>query len=247
MGERKQQIFVVAMVVMLALAGYFWYPRLVSKKPPVRVQQQEPPLVVYEPPPPKSLVEATPPATVKAPAPKVAKAVKESPKSAKEPSGESTPRVPAVERRWGLEFPPFAIEAEAEEYERRLRQAGLPTLRTTRDVDGGVYMLIVGPLPSVAEASAAMTELRAKLPVPSSPTEGEGGFVFSDGPYALREAVQRAVETRGKGYGVRIVLAEGKAPLYMIRTAARLDIAQANKLSSHYQKLGFANSVVASP
>ena len=154
--------------------------------------------------------------------------------------------MPAVERHWGLEFPPFAVRAEAEEYVRRLKEAGLPTLRTTRDVDGGVYTLIVGPLPSVAKALEAMTELRAKAAVPSSPTEDEGGFVFGDGPYALREAVQRAIEIREKGYGVRIVRAEGKTPLYVIRTAARLDTAQATRLSSRYRELGFPNSVVSS-
>ena len=244
MGDRKQLIFIVAMVIVLGLAGYVWYPRLFSKKPPIRVRQQEPPLVVYEAPPPKPPVEAPPPAKAKPPAPETAKAAKETPKAAKEPSGESLPPAPTAARRYGLEFPPFVTTVETEEYERRLKEAGLPTLRTTTDVDGGLYALIVGPLPSAAKASEAMTELRAKPAVPSSPTEGEGGFVFSDGPYVLREVVQRAMEIREKGYGVRIVRAEGRAPLYVIRTAARLDTAQANKLSSHYRELGFPNSVV---
>jgi hypothetical protein len=62
----------------------------------------------------------------------------------------------------------------------------------------------------------------------------------------LREVVRRAIEIRGKGYGVKIVPAEGEAPLYVLRTAARLDIAQATKLSRHYRELGFPNSVVSS-
>jgi hypothetical protein len=133
--------------------------------------------------------------------------------------------------------------AEAEEYERRLKEAGLPTLRTATDVDGSLYMLLVGPFPTAAKANEAMTELRAK---PGAPAEAEGGFLFGDGPHILRDVVQRAIEIKGKGYGVRIVRAEGKAPLYIVRTAATLDTAQAQKLSSHYRSLGFPNSVVPS-
>ncbi len=127
-----------------------------------------------------------------------------------------------------------------------MKEAGLPTLRATTYMDDGLYTLIIGPFPSAVKASEVMTELRAKPVASSPPREAEGGFVFSDGPYVLREVVQRAQEIRGKGYGVRIVRAEGKAPLYIIRTAARLDSAQADKLSGHYRELGFPNTVVSS-
>jgi hypothetical protein len=66
-----------------------------------------------------------------------------------------------------------------------------------------------------------------------------------DGPYVLREVIQRAKEARAKGYPVKIVPAEGKASLYVIRTAAKLDNTQASKLSSHYREKGFPNSVVS--
>ena len=242
MGDKKRLVFLVFLVVMVGAAAYVWYPRLFPKKAAVRPSQvlREPPVQIEEAPqkPENPAVQVPPPGMAKPPAPQVvAKAAKEHPR-------ERAAAAPVTPRRYGLEFPPLVTVAEADEYERRLKEAGLPTLRATTSIDDGLYMLIIGPFPSVLKASEAMTELRPKT-VPSSPREAEGGFVFSDGPYVLREVVQRAQEIRGKGYGVRIVQGEGKAPLYVIRTAARLDSAQANKLSGHYQKLGFPNQVVA--
>jgi hypothetical protein len=244
MGDRKRLFFLVFMVVMVGLAAYVWYPRMFSKKPPVRrppqvVRQEPPPLIEVvprKPEPEKPAVQVQPPVKAKPPAPQIAKAPKEPLRAPAAP----TPEVSA--RRYGLEFPPFVTPTEADDYERRLKAAGLPTLRTTASMEGGLYTLIVGPFPSAAKASEAMAELRLQ---PSSSREAEGGFVFGDGPHILREVVRRAQEVRGKGYGTRIVHAEGKASLYVIQTAARLDRAQADKLSSHYEKLGFPNRVVA--
>lgn len=268
-GDKKRLMFVVAVVVMLALAGYVWYPRLLGKKPPLRARQPEPPplLIVEQPKPPAAptpAARAKPPAaepakvaaqraspepvrtTTRPPAPETVKQTAKAPaaamgaaKDAPEPTG------PAArgQRYYGLEFPPFVTVAEAEEHERKLKEAGLPTLRTTTDLKGGLYTLVVGPLPSAAKATEVMAELRAKAT--GSPTAGEGGFLVGDGPYVLREVVPRAIEVRGKGYAVKIVPAEGKASLYVIRTAATLDNAQASKLSSHYRERGFPNSVVS--
>lgn len=240
-GDKKRLAFVVAMIILLGAAGYVWYPRLFSKKPPVRFQPA--PLFIEEPQqkPAPTAVQPGKPKPPGAPAPRVTAKppARQAPTAVREP-GRAAP--PAA-KRYGLEFPPFVTMAEAEAYERRLKEAGLPTLRTATDVDGSLYMLLVGPFPTAAKASEAMTELRAK---PGAPAEAEGGFVFGDGPHILRDVVQRAIEIKGKGYGVKIVRAEGKAPLYIIRTAATLDTAQAQKLSSHYRSLGFPNSVVPS-
>lgn len=148
---------------------------------------------------------------------------------------------PAALRRYGLEFPPFVMPVEADEYEQRLKQAGLPTVRTTTRLDAGLYTLTVGPFPNAARASAVMTELRAK-PVPPVATR-DGGFTFDEGPYVLREAVQRAEQIKGGGHGVRIVQAEGSAPVYVIRTPARFGQAEAGRLSDRYRSLGFPNRV----
>lgn len=249
-GDRKRLAFLVAIVVMLGVAGYVWYPRLFSKKPSLRVQQQAPPPLLIEVPQEKEKPVEVAPTRPRAPAAPRTAAKPPPTQAPKEPkqTARAAPGAPAEPRagggkRYGLEFPPFVTMAEAEEHERRLKAAGLPTLRTVTAVDGSLYTLVVGPLPTAARAGEVIAELRAKGP--ASPAAGEGGFVFNDGPYVLREVVQRALEIRAKGYGVQIVRAEGKAPLYVIRTAASLDTAQASRLSSHYRQLGFPNSVVS--
>lgn len=243
-GDKKRLAFLVAIIVMLGVAGYVWYPRLFSKRPPARVQQAAPPLFIEAPQEKPTPTTAQPgkPKPPGAQAPRVAAKppARQAPTAAKEP-GRAAP--PAAKGRYGLEFPPFVTMAELEAYERRLKEAGLPTLRTVTDVDGSLYTILIGPFPTAVKATEAMGELRVK---PGTPVEAEGGFVFGDGPHILREVVQRAIEIKGKGYGVRIVRAEGKAPLYIIRTAATLDTAQAQKLSGHYRALGFPNSVVPS-
>lgn len=49
-GDPKRLAFLVAIIVMLGAAGYVWYPRLFSKRPPVRIEQQAPPLIYHEAP-----------------------------------------------------------------------------------------------------------------------------------------------------------------------------------------------------
>jgi len=136
------------------------------------------------------------------------------------------------------------MAAEADECERRLKQDGLTTVRSVTHLDGGLYGVVVGPFPSAAKAAEAMAAVKAK-PGPPREQGTPAEFVFEDGPYNLRDVVQRATELRGEGYKVRIVQAAGKAPIYRIRTAARLDSAQAAKLSGHYREVGCPNRIMA--
>ena len=241
-GDKKRLAFLVAIIVMLGVAGYVWYPRLFSKRPPARVQQTAPPLF-YEEPQEKPKPAPAQPGKPKPPGTAAPRVTAKPPAREAPPAMGAAPRGPAAQRRYGLEFPPFVTMTEAEVYEKRLKEAGLPTLRTVTDVDGSLYTILVGPFPTAAKANEAVSELRAK---PGTPTESRGEYFVSDGPHVLREVVQRATEIKAKGYAVKIVRAEGKAPLYIIRTAATLDTAQAQKLSSHYRSLGFPNSVVPS-
>lgn len=235
--DTKKLVFVGAMVVMLGLGAVVWYPRMFPAKRPIR-SPAPPPLVQIEPPPRPDPAQAPrAPARVRDAPPATAGAVKaapaETPKSV-------TPKAMEPSQRgiYGLEFPPFVTAAEAADLERRLKDAGLPTFQTTTE-GSAHYSLVVGPFPDPAKAREAEATLGGKQGTP-----GEGGVVFSDGPYVLREVVRRALEVRGKGYEVKIVR-EGDAPLYVLRTAARLDVAQAAKLSRHYRELGFSNSVVS--
>jgi hypothetical protein len=227
--DTKKLVFAGAMVVMLGLGAVVWYPRLFPAKRPIR-SSAPPPLVQIEPARRGAPAEAPPPAAAPAPEPTPARVVHEAPTAA----AVVTPR-----GTYGLEFPPFVTAAEAADLERRLKEAGLPTFQSTTTYGSTLYSLVVGPFPDPAKAREAEATLGGKQGAPA-----EGGVVFSDGPYVLREVVRRAIEIRGKSYEVKIVR-EGEAPLYVVRTAARLDVAQATKLSRHYRELGFSNSVVS--
>jgi hypothetical protein len=242
--DTKKLVFAGAMVVMLGLGAVVWYPRLFPAKRPIR-SYAPPPLVQIEPRPRPAPAEAPPAPAAPAPAPArvheaptaatvgaVRAATAETPRSMARAAAVVTPKA------YGLEFPPFVTAAEAADLERRLKDAGLPTFQTTTE-GSTLYSLVVGPFPDPAKAREAEATLGGKQGAPA-----EGGVVFSDGPYVLREVVRRAIEIRGKSYEVKIVR-EGDAPLYVVRTAARLDVAQATKLSRHYRELGFSNSVVA--
>lgn len=236
MGDKKRLIVLAFLVVGIAAAAYTWYPLLVGKKPPPRRPAQ-----LYEVP---TLIEVP---VQKAPATPAEKAPRELRKEAVTKTRPEAP--PAAEKAaegFGLEFPPFVTAAEADECERRLKQDGLTTFRAVRHLDHGLYAAVVGPFPTAARASEAMAEIKAKRGPAPSDQRSPGEFFFEDGPYNLREVVQRATEIKRKGYGVRVSLVDGRAPIYRIRTAMKLDQAQASKLSSQYRELGCPNRIVAS-
>jgi len=235
MGDKKRLIFLVLLVIGIAAVAYTWYPRLFPKKTVVRR-----PAPQYEVP---TLIEVP---AQKAPA---APAEKRPREPEKEAVAKARPEAPAAEKapeRFGLEFPPFVTAAEADECERRLKQDGLTTFRDVRHLDHGLYAAVIGPFPTAAKASEIRAELRAK-PEPGRPEQrSPGEFFFEDGPYNLREVVQRATEIKGKGYKVRVSLVDGRAPIYRIRTAMKLDQAEASKLSAQYREFGCPNRIVAS-
>lgn len=243
MGDKRQLILLLLILIGIGAVAYTWYPRLFPRKPPVRpaVPLVQAPTLVEVP-----TEKPTPPPKAKpAPSP-VAKAPQEpdKEKAAKTPGGAPAPAEKAP-TAFGLEFPPFVTAGEADECEQRLNQEGLTSFRSVTYLDDGLYAALVGPFPNAGKASEAVAEVKAK---PGSPPKQQGEakeFFFEDGPYNLREVVQRAMEIRGKGYGVRVVVVDGKAPIYRIRTATKLDSAQVKKLSGQYRELGCPNRVVA--
>lgn len=244
MGDKKRLIFLVFIVVGIGAVAYTWYPRLFPKKAPVRRSAP-----IFEAP---TLIEV--PTEKPAPSakgkPSTSPMAKAPPEAEKEAATKARPEAPTTAERgperFGLEFPPFVTAAEANECERRLKQDGLTTFRAIRHMDDGLYAARVGPFPSAGKASEVMAEVKAKPGLPPSEQGTSGEFFFEDGPYNLREVIQRAMEIRGKGHGIRIVPVEGKAPIYRLRTTMRLDHAQASTLSGHYRELGCPNRIVAS-
>ncbi|MBI4607726.1 MAG: SPOR domain-containing protein [Candidatus Rokubacteria bacterium] len=241
MGDKKRLIILVFLVVGIAAAAYTWYPIVLGKKTPPRRPPQ-----VYEVP---TLIEvpaqkAPQAAKEKAPTTPAPTAPREAKKEAVAKAPTEAPAEKAAER-FGLDFPPFVIVAEADECERRLKEDGLTTFRAIRHLDHGLYTAVVGPFPSAAKASQVMAEIKAKPGQATTEQRSPGEFFVEDGPYNLREVVHRASEIRRKGHGVRVAVVDGRAPIYRIRTAMKLDQAQASKLSSQYREAGCPNRIVA--
>lgn len=246
MGDKKQLIVLIFVIIGIGAVAYTWYPRLFPKTAAVRPSRpilQAPQLIEVP------TEKPAPTAKGKPAAPQVTKAPREPGKEKAEKAMKPSPAGPTqaekAPTRFGLELPPFVIAAEADECERRLNQDGLRTLRSITYMENGLYAALVGPFPSAQKAAEVRAEVKAKSGPRPSEQQGPGGFFFDDGPYNLREVVHRALEIRKKGYGLRIIQVEGKAPIYRVRTAPGLDTAQASKLSGRYRELGCPNRIVA--
>jgi len=242
MFDRKQIILLILILVGIGAVAYTWYPRLFPKKVAVRPARPivEAPKLIEVP-----AEKPAPPAREKPAASQVAKAPEAEKAAAPKPPPGAPPQPEQRPARFSLELPPFVSAAEADECERRLNQDGLPTFRSITYMEDGLYAVLVGPFPSAAKASAVREEVKAKPGPRTSEQRGPNEFFFEDGPYTLREVIRHAMEIRAKGHGVRILQVEGKAPIYRVRTAPRLDTAQARKLSGHFRELGCQNRVVA--
>lgn len=125
---------------------------------------------------------------------------------------------PGRPRRYALEFGPFGTAAEAERVERRLSQAGHPTVRFRRDSGADLFGTFVGPLPGVAEAQAVVSAL-AHEGFPEAVVHGTGQAVRVrvGEPRPLREAVALAERLRGAGHPVRVLLQPGEAVVFYVR------------------------------
>ncbi len=246
MGDKKQLIFLIVIIIGIGAVAYTWYPRLFPKKTVVRAPRpilQAPQLIEVP------TEKPAPPAKEKPAAGQVAKAPQEPRKEKAEPAMKPRPGGPMPAEtgptRFSLELPPFVIAREADECERRLNQDGLPTSRSITYMEDGLYAVLVGPFPNAEKAAEVGADVKAKPGSRPSEQRGPNEFFFEDGPYPLREVIQRALEIRKKGHRLQIIQAEGKAPIYRVRTAPRLDTTQASKLSGHYRELGCSNRIVA--
>src|SRR5207245_6229250 len=93
---------------------------------------------------------AAPPASTPPPTTRMPSAVATStPPSATGPlaSAIATPAAPAPSARFTIEFGPFFSTAEAERLERRLMEAGYPTVRSRRPTGGAVYAVLIERVP----------------------------------------------------------------------------------------------------
>jgi len=173
------------------------------------------------PPPAAPPVPATPPAP---PAPSaVATPARPSP-PARVASAVATPATPAraatPSARFAIEFGPFFSASEAEKLERRLTEAGYPTVRSRQPTGSAVYAVLIERVPTVHEGRTVAAALREQ-------GVGEAVVVSTDpvtlrvgAPLPLRGAVELAERVRAAGHQVRVAAQPGEASAFVVRHGA---------------------------
>jgi len=130
----------------------------------------------------------------------------------------TAPRAGAA--RFAVEFGPFVAAADADIVERRLTEAGYPTVRTRQRSGGTAYAVLIERVPTAYEAGRIATTLREG-------GIGEAAIVSTDpvvlrvgAPLPLRGAVELAERVRAAGHQVRIAAQPGEAVAFIVRHGA---------------------------
>jgi len=119
--------------------------------------------------------------------------------------------------RFAIEFGPFFSRAEAEQIERRLTEAGYPTVRFRQPTGATVYAVLIERVPTAHEGKSIATALREQ-------GLGEATVVSTDplvlrvgAPLPLRGAVELAERVRAAGHQVRVAAQPGDASALVVR------------------------------
>jgi len=131
------------------------------------------------------------------------------------PARASTPSA-----RFAIEFGPFFSASEAEKLERRLTEAGYPTVRSRQPTGSAVYAVLIERVPTAHEGKTVAAALREQ-------GLGEAVVVSTDplvlrvgAPLPLRGAVELAERVRAAGHQVRVAAQPGEASALVVRHGA---------------------------
>jgi hypothetical protein len=161
------------------------------------------------------------------------------------PVAAAGPGTAPVSARFAVELGPFFTAAEAERVERRLVDAGYPTVRFRQQMGTTVYAVLVERVPPARDAQALVGTLREQgFPEPAVLGTTEPPSVRVGDPVPLRAAVQLAERLRGAGHQVRVAARAGEAITFMIRHGNFTSLAEAEAKSQELARLGLATQPV---
>jgi hypothetical protein len=133
---------------------------------------------------------------------------------------------------------------EAERVERRLTQAGFPTVRSRQKTGEGLYAVLLDRITGVAEARTVIGTLRKR-------GFGEGVLIGQDPPVVrvgepmpLRRAVDLAERLHAAGHAVRVAVQPGEAVAYTIRHGNFPSKPDARARAQELARLGLSPQVV---
>jgi len=167
---------------------------------------------------------AAPPAPATPPAPAAPSAVATSaltsPPAPVASALAAPPRASTPAARFAIEFGPFFSASEAEKLERRLTEAGYPTVRSRQPTGSAVYAVLIERVPTAHEGKTVAAALREQ-------GLGEAVVVSTDplvlrvgAPLPLRGAVELAERVRAAGHQVRVAAQPGEASALVVRHGA---------------------------
>src|SRR6266850_1432861 len=129
----------------------------------------------------------------------------------------ATPATPTPSARFTIEFGPFFSAAEAERLERRLMEAGYPTVRSRRPTGSAVYAVLIERVPTAHEGKMVAAALREQG-LGEAVVASTDPLVLRVGrPLPLRGAVELAERVRAAGHQVRVAAQPGQASAFVIR------------------------------
>ncbi|MBI2217743.1 MAG: polysaccharide biosynthesis tyrosine autokinase [Candidatus Rokubacteria bacterium] len=147
--------------------------------------------------------------------------------------------------RFAVELGPFFTAAEAERVERRLGDAGYPTVRFRQQTGTTVYGVLIERVPTARDAQALVSMLREHgFPEPVVLGSTQPLSVRVGDVVPLRAAVQLAERLRGAGHQVRVAAQAGEAISFMIRHGNFTSPAEAEAKSQELARLGLATQPV---
>jgi uncharacterized protein involved in exopolysaccharide biosynthesis/Mrp family chromosome partitioning ATPase len=126
-------------------------------------------------------------------------------------------RAEAAPARFTIELGPFYAPAEAERVERRLMEAGYPTVRSRQPTGGTVYAVLIERVPTAHEGRTVAAALREQGLGEAVVTSTDPLVLRVGSPLPLRGAVELAERVRAAGHQVRVAAQPGAASAFVIR------------------------------
>ena len=148
--------------------------------------------------------------------------------------------------RFAVQLGPFASAAEAEEVEKRLRQAGHASVRLSQPTGASLYAVLVEKIAPATDAETVARTLREQDFGDAVVVErGDGPPVVRVGaPLPLRGAVVLAERLRALGHSVRLASQPGEAVAFVVRHGSYASREEASEKGEALERLGLTTQIV---
>jgi len=146
---------------------------------------------------------------------------------------------------YALELGPFASATEAEHVERRVNDAGFPTLRVRQAPSGDVYVVLVERIATPPAGEALVGMLREQGFADARLVDDDAALAIRVGrTQPLRGAVSLAERLRALGHSVRVASQPGERESFVVRHGAYRTREEASAKGEALKRVGLAPQVV---